>query len=44
MCVKLPLGDLNPKPCPLHSTSAYTSGVTIALRICGDHIPILKVT
>ena len=33
MCVKLPLGDLNPDPCPPHSTSTYTCGVTIAPRV-----------
>ena len=41
MCVKLPLGDLNPGPCPPHSTSTYTCGVTIgvttALRMCGGY-------
>ena len=32
MCVKLPLGDLNPDPCPPHSTSTYTCGA-IAPRV-----------
>ena len=35
MCVNLPLGDLNPNPCPPHSTSTYTCEVTIAPRVCG---------
>ena len=35
MCMKLPPGDLNLSPCPLHSTNTYTCGVTIALRECG---------
>ena len=35
MCVKLPLGDLNPGLYPLHPTSTYTYGVTIAPNMCG---------
>ena len=35
MCVKLPLGDLNPGPCPSHPTSIYTYGVTIVPNMCG---------
>ena len=31
MCVKLLPGDLNPDPCPPHSTNTYTCKVTIAL-------------
>ena len=33
MCVKFPPEDLNPNPCPLHPTSIYTCGVTIAPRV-----------
>ena len=33
MCVKLPLRDLNPDPCPLYPTSTYTYGVTTAPRV-----------
>ena len=36
MCVKFPLGDLNPDPCPPHPTNTYTYGVTIAPKMCGD--------
>ena len=36
MCIKLPLGDLNPDPYPLHPTSTYTCGVTIEPRVCGS--------
>ena len=36
MCVKLPLGDLNPGPYPPHPTSTYTYRVTISSRIYGD--------
>ena len=32
MCVSLPPGDLNPDPCPPHSTSIYTCEVTTAPR------------
>ena len=35
MCVKLPLGDLNPDPYPLHSTSIYTCRVTITPKVGG---------
>ena len=35
MCVKLPLGDLNPNPCPPHPTNIYTCEVTITPRIYG---------
>ena len=38
MCAKLPPRDLNPAPCPLHLTSTYTYGVTIAPRMCGGNI------
>ena len=39
MCVKLPLGDLNPNPYPLHLTSIYTCRVTIMSRVhIGDSI------
>ena len=33
MCVKLPSGDLNPDPCPPHSISTYTYGVTITPNV-----------
>ena len=36
--MKLPPGDLNPDPCPPHSTSIYTCGVTTALRVYGSNI------
>ena len=35
---KTPLGDLNPGPYPLHSTSTYTCKITIAPRVCGGYI------
>ena len=35
MCVKLPLGDLNSGPCPLHPTNTYTYGVTTTPRVRG---------
>ena len=35
MCVKLPLGDLNPVPYPPHLISTYTYEVTIASRVYG---------
>ena len=38
MCVKLPLGDLNPNHCPPHPTITYTYGVTVALKVCGDNL------
>ena len=38
MCVKLPPGDSNTGPCPPHSTSTYTCGVTISPRVCSDLI------
>ena len=37
MCVKLPLGDLNPDPYPPRPTSTYTCGMTIAPRVCGGN-------
>ena len=37
MCVKLPLGYLSSDRYPLHTTSIYTCGVTITLRVCGGH-------
>ena len=36
--MKLLPGDLNPDPCPPHSTSIYTCGVTTALRVYGGNI------
>ena len=38
MCVKLPLGDLNPGHCLSHLTSTYTCRVTIAPRVCGGFL------
>ena len=35
MCVKLPLKDLNPSPCPQHPTSIYTCKVTITPKVRG---------
>ena len=35
MCVKLPLGDLNPSSYLPHPTSIYTCGVTTAPRVRG---------
>ena len=34
MCVKFPIGDMNPDPCPPHPTSTYTCEVTIAPNVC----------
>ena len=34
MCVKFPLGDLDPNPCRPHPLSTYTCKVTIALMWC----------
>ena len=42
MYVKLPPKDLNLDLCPLHPTSTYTCGVTIAPRVCGGQEHILK--
>ena len=33
MCVKFPLGDLNPGPCFPYLTSTYTCEVTIVPRV-----------
>ena len=38
MCVKLPPKDLNPSLYPLHLTSTYIYGVTIAPRVHGSGI------
>ena len=35
MCVKLPVGDLNPDLYPPHSTNTYTYKVTTAPRVRG---------
>ena len=35
MCVKFPVGDLNPDPYPSHPTSIYTYRVTTAPRVRG---------
>ena len=40
MWVKLPLGDLNPNPCPPYPTNTYTCRVTIASRMCDGVIYI----
>ena len=42
MCVKCPLGDLNPDPYPPHLTSIYTCGVTITPRGSGGMTNGLK--
>ena len=42
MRVKLPFGDLNLGPYPLHPINTYTCGVTITLNVCGDSIELLK--
>ena len=34
MCVKFPPKELNPNPCPPHSTCTYTCGVTIIPKVC----------
>ena len=39
MCMKLPLGDLNPGLCPPHLISIYICGVTTAPRVCGGTSP-----
>ena len=35
MYVKVPLGDLNPGPCPLLPISMYTCGMTITSGVHG---------
>ena len=42
MCVKLPLGDLNPDLYPPHHTSIYTCEVTNAPRVCGEYVIYVK--
>ena len=42
MCVKLPLGDLNPASYPPHPTSIYTCGVTTAPRVRGGSFALLE--
>ena len=42
MCVKLPLGNLNPDPCPTYPISIYTCEVTTAPRVCGGTKMIIK--
>ena len=37
ICVKLPPGDLNPNPYPLHPTSTYTYRLIITPRVCEVH-------
>ena len=44
MCVKLFLEDLNPNPCPLHSTSTYICEVTIIPRVCGGISDVKDIT
>ena len=41
MCVKLPLGNLNSDPCPLHPTSTYIFRMTTTLRVRGGQ-PLIK--
>ena len=41
MCVKLPVGDLNPGPYFPHPTNTYIYEVTIALRVCGGSNALL---
>ena len=36
MCVKLPFGNLNLNPCPLHLTSTFTFG-NLNLSLCPLH-------
>ena len=38
MCVKLPLGDLNPDPYPSYLTSIYTCEVTTAPKVRGGQM------
>ena len=42
MCVKLPLEDLNPDPCPPHPTSIYTCVVTTATRVRDGILTLLS--
>ena len=44
MWVKLPLGDLNPNPCPPYPTNTYTCRVTIASKMCGGVIYIYNIS
>ena len=41
MCVKFPPGDLNPGPCPPHSTSIYTCGMTTTPMVRDGEFSIL---
>ena len=47
MCIKLPVGELNPNPYPPppsnpYPTSTYTCRVTIVLRVCGSRTLCIK--
>ena len=42
MCVKLPLGDLNPDSCPPHPINTCTCGMTITSKVCGGSFPYLN--
>ena len=42
MCMKLPPEDLNPDPCPPHSTSIYTCRMTIAPRMRGGRKVVIE--
>ena len=39
--MSLLLKDLNPNYYLPHSTSTYTCGVTIVLRVCGDEVIVI---
>ena len=43
MCVKLPLGNLNPDPYPTHPTSIYTCEVTTTPSVCGGDYWIILI-
>ena len=38
MCVKFPLGNLNPDSCPPYPTSTYICGMIITLIMCGGEV------
>ena len=42
MCVKFPIGDLNPDPYPPHPTNVYICGVTTAPRVRDGKCKIFK--
>ena len=43
MCVKLPLGNLNPGSCPSHPTNTYTCEVIIAPRVRDSTYIVFKI-